>query len=809
MTSWSRRNDARLLTGGGSYVGDIDHDGQLYLYVVRSSVAHGLIRSVDIAEAAALPGVVRVLTGADLAEVPRIPVRVVEVPGMAKRLQPVLASARVRYVGEPVAVVVAEDPFVAEDAAELVAVDIDPMEAATGPDDSERVPLWDDGSGNVLSEFRAVNGDVDDVFSHADVIVRNRFRVGRMSGIPMETRGLVCSWEGEHLHIWGATKFIQFTRRTVAGFFGIPADLVSCHNVDVGGMFGVRGEVYPEDFLVPWAAKLTGRPVKWVEDRREHLMSINQSRDHRHEIEIAASRSGELLGFRVEGAIDVGAYPRPIGGRLPQNTVGTFPGPYRWRAFRAVCRGVASNKPPSGTMRAPSSFEVIFVMERAVDMVAAELGMDPLELRRRNLIQGDELPLTVEMGPDLAAAHYDSGDYPAQLEQFIERTEFAEAIREVRRRRSAGELVGMGWAMYVDHSGMGREETVRLTLDTTGQFVLGTTATDFGQGLDDMAVSVLSRELDVDASRVEVRSGDSTAHDGGNGTFASRSTIFVGSAARDAAGQVLTEAARRAAVLLGCPPDALARTGTGFSTHGSSVGWKELAPIDVIGCHKMADPTHGFGIALCVASIDAETALPTVERFIVGYDVGSLIDRPSAIGQVKGAAAMGLGGTLLESLKFADDGQPLSTTFMDYLLPTAEEIPDVEAHIFEMGGVPGNPLGVKGVGESGIKGVGAAVANALADAIGGTARLALTELPLRPDAISLLVPLTWPSEVPAATEPAAQAGPSVPAPAAGHQAYSTRRARAAAAVGLAAIAAVIMWRLARRESLLADRIRES
>jgi aerobic carbon-monoxide dehydrogenase large subunit len=584
---------------------------------------------------------------------------------------------------------------------------------------------------------------------------------------------------------------VQFTRRTVAGFFGLPAELVSCHHVDVGGMFGVRGEVYPEDFLVPWAARLTGRPVKWVEDRREHLMSINQSRDHRHEIEIAASRTGELLGYRVRGDIDVGAYPRPIGGRLPQNAVGSLPGPYRWQAFEAVCRGVASNKPPSGTMRAPSSFEVIYVMERAVDMVAAELGLDPLDLRRRNLIPASELPLTVPMGPELPDAHYDGGDYPEQLSQFLERTDFAEVTRAVRRRRAAGERVGIGWAMYVDHSGGGKEETVRLTLDTTGRFELGTTATDFGQGLEEMALSVLTRELDVDESRVEVLSGDTTAHDGGNGTFASRSTIFVGSAARAAAGQLMTQAADRAAGLLGCAPDTLARTRTGFTAGGESVDWKELAPIEVIGYHQMDHPTHGFGIALCVATLDAETARPTIERFIVGYDAGVIIDPPSALGQVKGAVAMGLGGTLLESLRFAADGQPLSTTFMDYLIPTAEEIPDVEAHVFEMEAVPGNPLGVRGMGEAGIKGVGAAVTNAVADAIGSAARFALTELPIRPDVIAELVPLDW-----AAPPPSAQA--AEPEAAEPERRRAGRAGVAAGALGLAAVAALIGWRLARR-----------
>ncbi|GEL23136.1 dehydrogenase [Pseudonocardia sulfidoxydans NBRC 16205] len=785
--AWAlRRGDARLLTGAGAYVGDVVRDGQLWLSVVRSPLAHGRITAVDVTAAAAAPGVRVVLTGADLDRVPRIPIRVVETPRMAARLQPVLATDRVRYVGEPVAAVVADDPYHAEDAAELVDVEIEPLPAVGGPDDV--TPMWEDGLDNEIAEFRATNGDVDAAFAGADVVVEADFRVARQSGLPMETRGLVCEWSDGFLHIWGATKFVHFTRRTVAGFFDLDPDRVICHRVDVGGMFGVRGEVYPEDFLVPWAARVTGRPVKWVEDRREHLMTINHSRDHRHRFAIAASRDGRLLAFRSDGTIDVGAYPRPIGARLPQNLAGSFPGPYRWTAFEARCRSVASTKTPSGTMRAPSSAEAIFVMERAVDMVARRLGLDPLELRRRNLVPAADLPLTVDMGDGgVHAATYDSGDYPAQLDEVLRRCGHEAMVDEVARRRAAGEHVGVGHALFVDHSGMGREETVGLELDTSGTFVLGTSATEFGQGLEDMAVRVLADALDVDATDVRVQSGASTAHAGGNGTFASRSTIFVGSAAVHAATQLLEVAESRAATLLSCPATQLVRTPDGYKAGSRSIAWKELAPIETVGRHAMEEPTHGFGIALAVAAVDPGTLAVSVERVVVGYDVGRAIDLPAVHSQLAGGAAMGLGGSLLESLTFDAQGQPLGATFMDYLLPTAAEMPPIDVHVVELGGVPGNPLGVKGAGEAGIKGIGGAVANAVAAALGAPAAQGVTALPIRPDDLAPLLP-----------SPVTPAEPSAAPPA---RSGSAARRRPAAAVGgvLALVAAGWLARRGRKE----------
>lgn len=800
--AWAQRiNDARLLTGRASYVGDVNRPGQLYMCVVRSEYAHARIKSVATEEAIASPGVHAVLTAADLPTVPRIPVRTVSLPIMTTRLQPVIAVDRVRYVGEPIAVVVADDPYLAEDAADLMSVEAEALDVSVDPT-TDVVPLWCDGADNVLAEFRATNGDVDSAFAEAAVVVEHDFRVQRQTGSPMETRGLVAEWEedGTFLNIWGATKFLHWTRKTVAEFFGLDPDRVICHRVDVGGGFGSKGEVYPEDFLVPWAARVTGHPVKWGEDRREHLITMNQCRDHRHRFAVAASADGKLLAFRAESTVDVGAYPRPIGGRLTQNTVGSFPGPYHWKAFDAHCRGIASNKTPSGTMRAPSSCEAIFVMERSLDMLATKLDIDPLELRRRNLIPADDLPLTIPMGDEVHSPTYDSGDYPAQLQQFLDIVDYRGLVADLDRRRQAGELVGHGIAMFVDHSGMGKEETVSLELDVSGRFVLGTSATDMGQGIEDMAARVLAGALEVGDEDVSVLAGATAAHEGGVGTYASRTTIFVGSATQNASRQLLDEAAIRASEMLHQPPEALERTAAGFTAAGESVSWKELAPIKVIGKHSMEEPTHGFGIQLAVVCVDPGSAAVRVERVVVGYDAGTVIDPPSAHGQLQGGAAMGVAGCLFEALLYDEAGQPLATSFIDYVLPTCAEMPVIETHIFEMAPVSGNPLGAKGVGEAGIKGLGPAVANAVANAIGPAAADAITELPLRAHALAELMPLDWLDEFPeppsaAPEEPATGSYPRLrpsPRPVAAWPAG--RRWRAGAVLAASALA----WWAARR-----------
>jgi carbon-monoxide dehydrogenase large subunit len=737
--SWTARvEDRPLLFGEGQFVADIDHPDQLWMRVVRSPEAHGRILDIETDAASRSPGVRAVLTAKDLTESPRIPVRVVPVPGIENRLQPVLAHERVRYAGEPVAIVVAEDPYLAEDAAELVYVDIEPLSPVIGAWKDPSASLWDSSEDNVMCEFRGAEGSVDTTLAAAAVRVDMTFCVQRHTAAPMETRGLLAEWEkdGSRLHLWGPTKYIHFTRRTVAQFFDLDPEAVICHRVDVGGSFGVRGEIYPEDFLVPWAAQVTGQPVKWVEDRREHLISINHSREHINAFSLGVSQDGKFLAFRSDSVVDQGAYARPIGGRLAQIIVEALSGPYKWEAYEARCRGIVTNKTPAGTMRGPSAYEATFVRERAIDIAAAQLEMSPLEIRRRNLIHPSEMPFVVRLGSGMEEVVYDGGDYPRVVEEFLGGIEFETLLAASGRLKEKGHLSGVGLALFQDTSGLGIEESVDLTLTTDGHIVLGTSAVEIGQGLVSMVLRILMEELPIPPDRIEVLIGDSRAHSKGAGTFASRTTVFVGSAAADASRRLLAAARERAAERLGVGNASDVQvSSSGFAGDGKHLSWKEVAPISVTGSHRMEHPTYGFGACVAVVLVDPGTGDVQIERLAVGYDCGRAVDVNSARDQLIGAAVMGVGGALLEHLVFNESGQPLSTSFMDYLLPTAEDSPPVDAFVLEIAPAPGNPLGARGVGEAGIVGVGAAVANAVADALTLAHDESITSLPITPDLI--------------------------------------------------------------------------
>jgi carbon-monoxide dehydrogenase large subunit len=739
MPAFLRREDGPLLTGTALFAGDVQRPGQLWLGVVRSPTASGTLVGIDAADALALPSVHAVLTAKDCGSVPSIPIRVHARPGMERHLQPVLAFERVRYVGEPLAVVVADDPYAAEDAVDRVRAEIEIDEPFLG---GER--LWTDTDDErVIWKTAGRFGDVDAAFAAADLVVEAELLVPRQTGLPMETRGLVAEWVDGALHMWGPTKFLQFTKTTLAALLEIDVDDVHCHRVDVGGMFGVRGEFYPEDFLVPWAARKVGRPVKWIEDRREHLVSINQSREQRHRCAVALAKDGTLLGMRDEAQVDMGAYARPIGARMIELAAHLMPGPYRWPAFDVSSRGLATNKTPSGTMRGPGSFETTFVRERMLDLAAGRLRMDPLELRRKNLLTADELPIHLELDGPLDAVELDEGDYPASLADVLERCGYDELRADADRRRANGELVGLGLGLFAEHSGLGGEECVELELADDGSLVLWTSATEVGQGLASTMAHVLTAAIPIPAERVRVETAADRLEGVGRGTFSSRSTLFVGSAAHDACARLLEEARERAGAALSCTAAQVEVTEAGLTFDDGLVTWAELAPLRVAGRHAMAHPTYGFGANIALVAVEPETGEVRVERLVTAFDAGRAIDPDAAAGQLAGAALMGVGGTLYEEIAYADNGEPITTTFMDYLAPTSAERPEIEAHVLETVPSPGNPLGARGVGEAGIAGVGAAIANAAADALGRPADAILLELPLKPSRVAELVQPEW------------------------------------------------------------------
>ena len=711
-------DNARLVSGRNAYLADNIGNRHLHARFVRSFVAHGRIRSIETDVARGMPGVVAVLTAADFGQegVPTIPLRSAD-PRVEAFQQPVIASEVVRYVGEPVAVVLASDAYAAEDAAEAVMLDIEPLPAVVDVDMAKDLSDERSASGAIIT-LEDGSGDWDAVVASAAHVIAGTYELQRQTGLPLETRGVIAEWDDAgDLHVWGLTKYVHFSRRTMAAAFDLPVERVHGHAVDVGGMFGVRGEFYPEDMLVPWAAKVVGRPVAWREDRREHLLTTNHSRQQRHEYELAVAADGTFLGYRDRVSVDAGAYIRPAGARPLMMLAESIPGPYRWPVTWTSITSYATNKTPVGNMRGPAASEATFVRERAIDRAASVLGIDPLDLRRRNLLTAAELPLAVDLGHDLHGPTYDVEDYHLILDRALDAFDIDAAREQIAARRARGELVGIGVGLFLEHTGNGISETVGLELGIDGRLALKTGECEIGQGLTSMMHVLGQQRLGIEPDRVDVLSGDSRAYAEGTGTFGSRTAIFVGNALANGLEELGTIARARAAERFGIPAEDVIVTPDGFTNGSEPLDWKEVGPIEVTGRFEMAEPNWGFGLHIAQVSIDPGTARPTLERLLCAYDAGGMLDPVASKDQLHGGSVYGVGGALYEEIRYEPDGQPSVTTLAEYLLPMYSEMPDIEVLALTEQPAIDNPLGLRGVGEAGVLGVGAAVANAVLDAL--------------------------------------------------------------------------------------------
>jgi aerobic carbon-monoxide dehydrogenase large subunit len=733
-----RQGTAERLTGATRYVADLHASGEVHARVVRSPLAHALIAGIDTTEARAHPGVLAVITADDLPDV-RIPIRLpfAETPEAKEFLQPPLARGEVRYVGEPVAVVVATDAYVAEDAAELVEVDYDELAVAVTVDDALAVdaPLVFAGrDGNAVSTVRLGHGDADAAFAEADVVITDRLDVHRHTAVPMETRGLLAVPEGDGIVVHGAAKVKHFTRQAVAGMLGIDPGRLRLVEAAVGGGFGVRGEPYPEDFLIPFLALRLGRPVKWVEDRAEHFVATNHARESHFEVEIAATKDGDLLAFRVNALCDHGGYVRSQGILPELLPVLHLAGPYRWRAFTIASTGVLTNRTPVGTYRGPGMTEATFARERMLDRLAARIGVDPVELRRRNLIPADALPFTFDPTPGsspVVPLTYESGDFPGSLDLLLDHAGYRRLRLDQALRRARGESVGVGVATYIEVGSIGPFELAVIRPDGAG-FTVGTGVASLGQGVETALAQIAAQELGVPVDSVRIDCADTDAVPQGFGAFASRSTVLSGNAIVLAAQDLRAKAAKA----LGTSADDVTfEAGRAVCSHGTSVPLADVEPGQ--GRFDKPHPSFSFGAVLSVVSIDSATGRVRVERHMVLHDVGRAVNPALLRGQLAGAAAQGIGATLMEELVYDEEGQPLSTSFADYLMPTAAELPDTEVIVVEHP-TPSNPLGVKGAGESGMVATPAAIANAVADALGPRGAR-LTRLPLTPQRVRSLL----------------------------------------------------------------------
>jgi CO/xanthine dehydrogenase Mo-binding subunit len=769
-----RKEDPRLLRGRGAFADGFHARGELWARIVRSPVAHGRVHAVDLSKARRAAGVVAAVSAAELPPGLAIPVRLVlrGLP-LTDYLQPVLAAGVVRYVGEPLAVVVAEDGYAAEDAAELADLDIEPLppvlEAAVAAAPGA-VPLFP--AGNVAADFSMGYGDADAAFGRAARVVETEIEIGRHTGVPLEPRALLAEPDARTggLSITGMTKVPVFNRDVLAGLLGIDETLIHVRAVDAGGGFGVRGEFYPEDYLVPWLARVLGRPVKWAEDRAEHLVAVNHSRQQVHRISAAFDASGRILALADDILHDNGAYCRTHGITVPELTVAMLPGPYRVPAFRGRIRVVLTNKTPCGTYRAPGRFEGTTAREQLLDVAADQLGIGRAELRRRNLLGPGELPCRrplSTLGTDMVL---DAGDYPALLAAAETEAARLGYHANVDRGRAAGRRCGLGLAVFLEKSGLGPQDTADVTVSKTGTVHVHSGGTSFGQGIETVLAQIAADALGVGTDTVQVVNGDTALQPFGSGSWASRSTVVAGNAVHAAATAVAGRARQLAARMLEAAEDDLITAEGTIAVRGDPLSAVSLAEVaraaaPASGYLRPGEPaglaarrrfdvshmTYPYGVHIAVAEVDPGTGEVRVLRYLVAYEVGHAVNPALVEGQLRGGAAQGIGGSLLEEFSYDETGQPQAVTFMDYQMPTAAEIPPIDVLVAQQAPAPGNPLGVRGAGEGGISAAGAAVASAVRDALGLAGSVG--RLPLTPARVAAL------AGPPARARPDAGGGP--------------------------------------------------
>jgi carbon-monoxide dehydrogenase large subunit len=741
--SLRRIEDRPLLEGKGSFAADCNWPGQLHMCVVRSAVAFGRIRGIDASEAASLNGVTAIWSIADLDTLPPIDFRQMGLERLAPYRQFVLARDYVRYVGEPVAVVFASDPYVAEDAADLVVCDIEQLEPQLDAT-AEPVAFMPDVYPGLMSEpavIRRSYGDLEGAFARAHRIVTLNASIGRHTGVPMETRGGLCVYnpDKDALTLYGASKVPHYNRDAISRMLGLAPGRLELSEGHVGGGFGIRGELYPEDVLLCAAALRLKRPVKWIEDRREHLLAANHSRDQAYRLEAAIDERGFILGLKAQFFTDQGAYVRTHGTTVTDLSAGLLPGPYIIPAYRVEGHIRLTNKTPAGTYRAPGRYESTFARERLMDRIADELSLSLIEVRRVNLIGEEAMPFArgfETLGTNIV---YDSGKYRDLLDRVLSHLEHEKLEAELAARRGRGEKVGLGLAFFVEKSGLGPQDLVRIKVDSSGDIEIVTGVASVGQGVETVLAQICAETIRVPIERIRVVHGKTDRIEIGFGAFASRVTVMAGSAVKIAAEALRARVLEVAAKLLQTNAHALRLTQGRVEAINSraSLSLGDIAAhlavsggLSSEGRFVASHMTYPYGIHVAQVRIDPETSGIKIERYLVAYDVGRAINPMLVEGQIAGGVAQGIGGALLEEFVYDENGQPLAASFADYLLPTCREVPEVEILLREDAPSPLNPLGVKGAGEGGITAVGAALAAAIDAAIGKPG--AITHLPVTP-----------------------------------------------------------------------------
>lgn len=756
-----RKEDPRLLRGEGRYLHDLVLPGMLHLAFVRSPHAHAVIRRIDAERSTATPGVEAIFTASELAARPIAP----EFGGeeYCGAAWPALAQEHVRFVGEPVAVIVARDRYTAEDAADLLEVTYDPLPAVLSVAAARQpgaIRVHDAAAGNVVFRHDHAQGDVDAIFARAALTASGMFRYQRLTALPLEGRGIVASWDDGQLTVWASTQTPHMLRTGLARCLDLPEPAVRVIVPDVGGGFGPKMHLYPEDVAACAIARALNRPVKWVEDRRENLLAMTQAREQVIDAEVALDAEGRVLALRAEIVCDSGAYSvYPLTAALePMGTAQIMPGPYRIPAYAYSTMAVATNKPPVGAYRGVGMTVGVFVMERLMDRAAAATGLDPAEIRRRNFIRQDEFPFTAATG-----LVYDSGRYAAGLEAALAAFDYAAVRREQARRRADGRLIGVGISAFTEYTGMGPQTFARrgmrdvpghdaavVNVDASGGVSVSVSCPSQGQGHETVFAQLAAGELGLEPTRVAVAATDTDLVPAGSGTFGSRGVVSGGGAVVRAAAIVRERATEIAAHLLEAPiGDVVVGEGKFFvrGTPKRAVTWTDVAKaahapataglpagstpgLEASSTYDPPPAAFSTGVHVALVEVDRETGQLTILRYVIAEDCGPIVNPLIVDGQIHGGLAQGLGEALLEEVIYDESGQLLTATLMDYLIPTAMETPHPTIAHLETPS-PNTVRGFKGMGESATIGAPACLANAVSDAL----NRAVDELPITPQRV--------------------------------------------------------------------------
>jgi aerobic carbon-monoxide dehydrogenase large subunit len=769
-----RLEDDRLVTGRGEYLADVRLPRMLDAAIVRSQVPHANVRGMDASAALALDGVRGVFRGSDLADGGVVPV-----PDYFPWAQPVaqfpLCNPRVRWVGAPLAVVVADDRYLAEDAAELVQMDLEPLPIVATMEES-RAPgaprLYDDWPDNVVVDAPIHSDGADEAFARLR-IVRGTYFQQRHGAVPMEPRGVVAEFRDGRLTVWTSTQFPYIARGMLSSVLGLPERSIRVIAPDVGGGFGSKAQVYPEEYLIPWLAMRVGRPVRWVEDRYEHMISSCHARDVRIELEAAVNDDGTIEALRGTVHQDLGAAEMYPNGYAPAFVaVAAMTGPYRIPHQAIGVKGWATNKVPSGAYRGFGLPEGAFAMDRLIDKVGRELGIDPVELRRRMILRPEEVPYETASG-----ARIDSGSHLQAFEQAVAE---GERLLAEERERDPGARIGLGHTSYVEgvapsyyptSGNWTSQDSCDLRFDPDGGVTVAVGVCAYGQGLRTMMATLVAEELAVPIEQVRVVMNDTDTSSYGLGSFGSRSSVVAAGAIVQAADELRVKGAAIAAHLLEAAPDDVQLGDGGFQVRGSAqraVPWADVARTAMIrtldlppdmtpglearasyvppgledeprpdgrmnGASTYTNATHA-----AIVRVDEQTGIVRVLRYVVVHDCGRVINPMIVAGQVHGGVAQGIGGAIYEELPYGDGAQPQATTFMDYLVPTATEIPPLDLHELESP-APETAYGIKGAGEAGIIGPAPAICRAVEHALEDLGVAEIVTTPLKPELVRRLI----------------------------------------------------------------------